>query len=975
MNNGPRPLATSLEMAPLLAGIDGAMTEAELAGRLATASADDAVRNRLRTSLVEWDYVNATDWSAATQHNTSERRQRIYDLLELHSELREILDGTLPYARLEEVIVIAEKFTPWYTDDVRATRNFYWTAYNTYLRDIRGFAPENVEVLDDATTKVLERCTDPLQREAYQSKGLVVGYVQSGKTANFTGVIAKAIDAGYRLVIVMSGTMDLLRNQTQRRIDMELVGKEQIRPPHVGDDTDLRFDYDDDPEWASAFIGHEGRPSERGAFDIIRLTGAGGKGSVGDYQSLKHGIQTLEIEKVDKTKPLYDPLNLHTAAVRLMVVKKNASRLKKLTDDLKKIGSKSLSEVPVLIIDDESDQASINTINPDQKFLESERKKRTTINQRIVELLDVLPRAQYVGYTATPFANVFVDPDDAADIFPKDFIVSLPRPDGYMGVRDFHDLDTSDGEPGESPEISNEAAFAREIWYPHDESTMPLRRAIDTFVLTGAIKLYRQNRGVAGDFRHHTMLAHESQRTADHAKLAALISTLWESSGYDGGEGIERLRQLLDEDVRPVSAHRAPELPTPASVDEIRNELGEVVRRIEEGGRPILLVNSAEGADTPNFDKLSVWKILVGGAKLSRGYTVEGLTISYFRRRANYQDTLMQMGRWFGFRPGYRDLVRLYIGRHEPLTSARKRFIDLYEAFEALCVDEEAFRAQLARYATPTDGSDPITPKQVPPLVYNSHPQLIPAAKNKMFNAVLKSENIGGEWVERTQASDIDTDLMHNEQLFLPLLTQGDVRRSQLTVQADGLKTTTDAYWTIVPHQDMIQVLDAYRWAEPVRHSVLAVELDFFKGRGTSDPQIDDWIILLPQLKTNVRTPWEVAGRIFTTVERSRVGGFGRFKAYSDPGHRRVAEVLTGKLSGDALDVDGKAIEMSRRRGAILLYAVWPKETEEPEPVRPTMGFAILPPQNDLPKQAQFTVRVKKFQADPVIDAASAKPA
>ena len=972
MNSGPRPLANSLQLAPELAGIEGVLTEDALATHLEAAAADDPLRNRLRTSLVDWDYVVVVDWSDGTAHNTVERRQRIYDLLQLRPELRQTLDRTLPHARLEEVIVIAEKFTPWYTENVRTGRNFYWSAYSSYLRAARGFAPENVAVLDDATTKVLERCTNPEQPEAYQSKGLVVGYVQSGKTANFTGVIAKAIDAGYRLVIVMSGTMDLLRNQTQRRIDMELVGKEQIRPPHLGDDTDIRFDYDDDPQWRTGFISLGGRPSEKGSFDIIRLTGAGGKGASGDYQSLKHGIQTLEIEKADKTKPLYDPVNLHQAAVRLMVVKKNAPRLKKLADDLTKIGSKSLNEVPVLIIDDESDQASINTINPDQKFLDQERKKRTAINQKIVDLLTILPRAQYVGYTATPFANVLVDLDDADDIFPKDFIISLPRPEGYMGVRDFHDLDAvTDDDSQDSPETSNEAAFVRDIWHPHDESTGPLRRAIDTFVLTGAIKLYREARGIQGDFRHHTMLAHESQRTAEHAELAALITKLWDESGYDGGGGMKRLQQLLEEDVHPVSIHRAVDgIPTPSTVDEIRSELGEVVRRIEGDGNPLLIVNSAEGAETPNFDKVPVWKILVGGAKLSRGYTIEGLTVSYFRRRARYQDTLMQMGRWFGFRPGYRDLVRLYIGRHEPLTAARKRFLDLYEAFEAICIDEEAFRQQLARYATPTDGSDPITPMQVPPLVFNSHPQLMPVARNKMFNSVLKSANIGGEWIERTQASDVDDDLIKNERLFADLLTDAGIRRSTLMVQsADGLATKTDAYWSIVSHEALTQALGAYLWEETVKHTVLAVELEFFRGKGLGDPAIDDWVILLPQLKASSRDPWEVAGRVLTTVERARVDGFGRFKAYSDPGHRRVAEIISGKVKGEATDADGKEIQRERRRGAVLLYPVWPKGIDEPElkPVLPAMGFALLPPLNDLPKRAEFTVRSKKHASDAVV--------
>src|SRR5207249_1507097 len=127
---------------------------------------------------------------------------------------------------------------------------------------------------------------------------------------------------------------------------------------------------------------------------------------------------------------LYHPTNLHRVPARLAIVKKNKAVLTKLVKDLKKITAR-LSDIPALIIDDESDQASINTTNP--KTWEAGRPERTAINFLISQLLSLLPRGQYVGYTATPFANVFVDPGDAANVFPRDFIISLDRPPGYMG--------------------------------------------------------------------------------------------------------------------------------------------------------------------------------------------------------------------------------------------------------------------------------------------------------------------------------------------------------------------------------------------------------------------------------------------------------------------------------------------------------------------------------------------------------------
>ena len=860
MVNGPARLSAALAAAPMLANIEGEFTCEGLLARLQQTSPDDPVRNLLRTSLVAWDYAKAPSWAAGSLRNTRERRDLVYERLALEAGLAAEIDDDLPFASVEEVIVVADKFTRWYTDEVKRARNFYWHAYDSYLREARGFDPLNVGILDEATNEAMERLTNPEQEAVYQAKGIVVGYVQSGKTTNFTGVIAKAIDAGYRLVIVMSGTTDLLRNQTQRRIDMELVGKEQIQR-HATGKPDDRFDYDDDPDWEAQFISYGGRPSELGGPDIRRLTGAAqGRRAGGDYQSLKYGIDTLEIEKVDKRKPLYDPVNLHNAAVRLLVVKKNPARLGQLVKDLKRTGSKALSEVPTLIVDDESDQASIDTISPDKRFLESQQRKRTATNGRIVELLQILPRAQYVGYTATPFANVFVDPEDAENIFPKDFIISLPRPAGYMGVSDFHDLGNSSEDDPQDPATSNKKAHVRGVWVPHDESTDQLQKALDTFVVTGAIKLYRERLDVVDSFRHHTMLAHESSRQADHDELKNLILSLWENAGYDMAKGFDRLRRVFDTDILPVTQARSPELPLPASIDDIRVDVGTVISRIDSEDNPVLVVNGRRDADLPDFDKVSVWKILVGGALLSRGYTIEGLTVSYFRRRILYQDSLMQMGRWFGFRPGYRDLVRLYIGRHEPLTAARRKFIDLYEAFEAICLDEDAFRAQLRRYAMPEDGSPPLTPLEVPPLVSNSHPQLVPSGRTKMFNTKLKSMNFGGEWVERTLASDLEEDHKSNEALFSGLIAECDLNNPELAVTIGGQRSAFPAFCGIVAPDRLLTVLDAYRWAAPNTTSLLKLESEFLHGTGTEDPQIDDWVLLMPQLQRPVRRPWQTAG-------------------------------------------------------------------------------------------------------------------
>ena len=263
---------------------------------------------------------------------------------------------------------------------------------------------------------------------------------------------------------------------------------------------------------------------------------------------------------MDTTKPFHDPVNLSAEPARIMVVKKHAGVLGKVARDLRAY-EKSLAEVPVLVIDDESDQASLNTSKPSA----AEVRKRTAVNRAILRLLAMLPRSQYIGYTATPFANVFVNPDDEADLFPRDFIVALDRPAGYMGAEDFHDLN---GRPT-GGQASNEEDFVRSV-RGADEDPENLLRAIDSFVLAGGLKLYRQNSlSPVVPFVHHTMLVHVSQTVDEHSAIRDLILQMVEQAGYRSPSAVQRLRRLWDEDFRRVSTSRGPAGGQPQTFEEI----------------------------------------------------------------------------------------------------------------------------------------------------------------------------------------------------------------------------------------------------------------------------------------------------------------------------------------------------------------------------------------------------------------------
>lgn len=877
----------------------------------------------LKRHLTHWDYAAEAEWTDQTKPNTRERRDRIYALLGVSDALRKTLDELLPHYEVPALIkVVDQPPTGWYTKQTQESRNFYWRSFSEHLRDT-GWPEESINDLDESTFAVLERLADPSGIEARPKKGLVVGYVQSGKTANITGVIAKAADAGYRLIIVLSGTTKLLRAQTQRRLDQELLGKELIRPKGV---PDADADYHDDAEWETGFVSHGDRPSRLGSFDFARLTGQQ------DYQRILTG---LEFEMREPERPFYDSANLHTARARIMVVKKNASVLRKVTLDLAQI-QPGADQIPALIIDDESDQASVNTA----RQTEAERKRRTKINERIVDILGALPRAQYIGYTATPFANVFTDPSDPVDLFPSDFLIGLRRPLEYMGASDFHDLAPLPDGAEEDPARSNEKAFARKV-IGEDDDTENLVQAIDAYVLSGAIKLYRQKLGQA-NYRHHTMLIHASVKVAEHEAMRDLAVRLVTRAGYEGGAGLRRLEKLLQDDFGPVMKGRAAKAPlkpteylaAPESLDKLRPHIGEMLDRLRRD-TPVLIVNGTDIADDPDFDKQPVWKILVGGAKLSRGYTIEGLTISYFRRRARTADALMQMGRWFGFRRGYPDLVRVYIGREE---GSGRTTVDLYEAFEGVCRDEDVFRAQLARYAMPEDGTAPLTPKQVPPLVHSHLPWLPPVAGNKRYNAVIKEMDFHGKWTERTvaPAEHERKKLKRNADSFASLLSGLDLTEADLSTGQE----TAPCIFGIAEQEPVLELLTRYEWAGGLKPLQLLIE--YLKGQGHASPDLEDWVVIAPQLKRGARRGWhwDAAGNRFDVKRRSRIGD--RIKAYSEPEHRNIAEHITG-LDVAANPNDALQELTKHRRGVLLFYPVWTTQTL-PKPFHPVAGFAVLCP-------------------------------
>ncbi|GGJ49927.1 Z1 domain-containing protein [Glutamicibacter ardleyensis] len=979
--------------------------------RLLTIEGDpnDPIQVEFRLALSRWDQTTDALWldgASTAVAKPKGRERRAYILRKLGFDERDAGAINSYYPIINGGVIVSaprDGRWPWYSTD-RRSRSHYWDVYRGVLKR-RGFDGDAIAALDESTTEIVSRFADPSWDETYQTKGLVVGHVQSGKTANFTGTIAKAIDAGYRLIIVLTGTLELLRSQTQRRLDKELVGFENI----VGgiDLTDEalareNIDYiaNDDSDWLAdgKFVKFGYDPeSVPGVPHIIRLTK-----STDDYKSLKAGLSTLDYKSHIRNpkQKIFHPDNLWDTPVRLVVIKKNGPVLRKLIKDLKQIRGNT-QDYPALIIDDEADQAGINTRKPPVKLTkeeEEEEKKqareRTAINRLLSDLLGILPRAQYVGYTATPFANVFVDPLDADDIYPKDFIFSLKPPAAYMGGSSFHDRNTI-FEPDEikTPRLSNQAAYVRDInsnWISEELRRNEMQHAVDSFVLTGGIKLWREARGSLGDFKHHTMLFHESVKQVEHDSLAREIHALWRKSDYLGFDGYDRLQELWSRDFSPVmqelqlrtdSEYPDPRLhAVPASFDDVAVYLPEVIKRIESGSGPIVVVNGDKeseytqaGAD---FQKGSVWKLLVGGAKLSRGYTIEGLTITWYSRKALAADTLMQMGRWFGYRPGYRDLVRLYIGRNVVASASNSKTYDLYEAFESMISDEEEFRDQLEQFAELDEHGQPqVRPIDIPPLVSQSLPWLRPTARNRMYNAKIVQYAKGDRFKDffyMTSRNPKESKNRENLVAIAPvlgLLTQEEVFCYETSTNK---QSSYRARTGLIPAQVIVDALSSFVWGKP---GLADADIEFVRdaiNRGT----ITNFKVVLPiptrdHVSRMIDLP-ETGASQFPIVERQRrdrgdfsgssrwtrmplESSFTRQKADSDSASRTTGAIII-TLSADQWD--GKRAFSNPEDLALGAVA--------PEDIATLFSWAI--PHDAAPKgKAGFSVRSEENPLSPTV--------
>jgi hypothetical protein len=825
----------------------------------------------------------------------------------------------------EDYTVIADEqhYKSWLPDKKSEIQWHFWGRYHDYLKEEKRFGKDPLRRLDLLTDDILNRLFNPMIATAIDKRGLVVGQVQSGKTSNYSGLICKAADAGFKIIIVMAGVHNNLRSQTQLRIDEGFLGF----------DTQISRSLNNDKR-----IG-VGKIMKAPLLAAHSLTSSKDEGdfSRGIFNSLGISFDTK------------DPI--------ILVVKKNTSVLKLLYDWLasnalyEKGVQKTIDSKALLMIDDEADHASINT----------SKNKITRINQRIRSILTLFSRSAYVGYTATPFANIFIPIDDN-DLFPKDFIVNLPAPSNYIGPEKVfgyvYDPENNDIPNGVLPIIHSISDYEKFIPDKHKkEDGLPtelpasLKTAIKCFIITCAVRRARQQ-----ETEHNSMLVHVTRYTNWQNRINQLIDNElgYYQRGIDQNDMfiIEEMRQVFETDTNTYTSYAT-------TTQEVLNSNWEsinlnvknhdwitILPHLHAAAAKITVKTVNGGsADVLNYfdEPKGISAIVVGGDKLSRGLTLEGLSISYYLRASKMYDTLMQMGRWFGYRPGYVDLCRLFTSD----------LINEWYCHIALASNElrEEFN-----YMKDVAGA---TPKDFA-LKVRTHPNLLQiTASNKMRKATTMRFTFSGHLAQmyllKKDRYSIQENLKISEYFINQLNTPEKI-------------DTHKILWRTNKVEDIISFLSGFRVhpnllkANP-QNLVNYIRLQYAAG------ELTEWVVAMPLIeKGESKTfPFKIGGKCMDVqlIKRSHQENIRKHNS-EDCYFVNRGNLLSPRDEFFDLDVTdfkgltGKKVRENQqlrpsKRALLLLYPLNPKGIVEEKDL-PIMGVAISFPKSTNQNCVEYAV-------------------
>lgn len=613
------------------------------------------------------------------------------DLDALVEEIARRIEVKLEITMDDALVIQGEDvFEPWLEARRAGVEFAYWNRYRLYLS--KSLPPRVIGTIDKDTDRIVGLLADPSRQGAWQRRGMGVGDVQSGKTGNYIGVACKAADLGYQFIVLLAGMQNNLRRQTQERIEYGFIGLDSEPPKGKGKGK----------AWVGVGVIDQ-RPSP------ISLTTKS--------QDFKEAIASAAGISFDSVK-----------APIILTVKKQKRVLENLISWLRSnnhaTGGK-IRGVPMLLLDDEADNASINTRTEDDP---------TQINKLIRELLTQFEQNCYLGYTATPFANIFIDPDTqdemlGNDLFPRDFIVSLDAPGNYVGPRRVFLGD--EGETDLLRDVEDyQDAFPERHRIDHTVDHLPasLLQAVRCFVVTRTIRLIR-----GGSPLHNSMMINVSRFNSVQRQVASLVTDYLTTirNAVQAHAALPIAQALADNTIRSLYDTWKGEY------SQAHPSWAEVQARLNESVGPIVVrtinLGSSDKLDYEDRKKEGLNVIAVGGMSLSRGLTLDGLSVSYFVRNSIMYDTLLQMGRWFGYRDGYEDLCRLFI---TPAAAGWYRHISA----ASLELREEIRRME----------RESKTPKNFG-LMVRAHPDsLIVTARNKMRTGttIVKEVSLSGHLVE-----------------------------------------------------------------------------------------------------------------------------------------------------------------------------------------------------------------------------------
>jgi hypothetical protein len=751
----------------------------------------------------------------------------------------------------------------WWTDRAKISKEtYYWTRYHAWMR--KSLPPDVVHTVDQDTDRVMNNVGDP-STDSFLIRGMVVGHVQSGKTGNYSALACKAADAGYRFIVVIAGGTDSLRDQTQERLNESFVGSENGQQVGAG-------------------IGY----TTPGTLPIC-LTTKERDFNRRDADRMSQGIN-------------FDNVN----SPILIVIKKNPNSLNNVIDWLRRQYRNVISTHSMLVIDDESDYASINYNN--------ENVDPSVINRRIRELLGLFRKGTYVAYTATPFANIFIDHNAEAeayggDLFPKDFIFALEAPTNYFGARKIF-LDTDGRHLVVIPQDEIDTHLPLKHKQGDDLTISPtLKDAIRLFILNVGIRWIRGQHD-----KHNSMLIHVSRFTRIHSLISSQVTEYFE----------ELKRNLFVYGKLHNSAQISTHISDLKETFQRRlkvnlgtsEEWPDVVASASDAVSTILIREAHQNSRVRvEYKKnLPTNVIVIGGATLSRGYTLEGLSVSYFLRSTLFYDTLMQMGRWFGYRPQYEDLCRIYmsetsIDHFERIISASQ---DLMESFDFMATNN-------------------LTPLQFG-LSVRRHPGSVLqiTARNKLRNAreLTVDMSLDGHLKETARFSNMPDDAIANRILINDLIRKlGSTRRHPVGKTRRHEFEGNSYLWRDVDGADVREFLNTFRvYTADATGLSDRLPLPFIKAYAEQWTQ--KWDVALYGGKGELVNVADVVK--IARSKRQMVTKNGYFEIHKRQVSTGSAEAIALYDNGKTYGSDRKKVRRDLTKPLLMLYLIESAEGEFP---------------------------------------------